>query len=78
MTGVATRDPSSGEDKMNIGCRGVPSERRKSGPGVEPRTCKGAYRAEITFTSTNVNMATLAKGVRLRALNMNPEAAWMD
>ena len=30
------------------------------------------------FSSTNVNMATLAEGVRLRALNMNPEAAWID
>ena len=30
------------------------------------------------FSSTNVNMATLAEGVCLRALNMNPEAAWID
>ena len=36
------------------------------------------YRAQIAFPSPNVDIATLAKGVRLRALNMNPEAAWID
>ena len=30
------------------------------------------------FSRTNVNMATLAEGVCLGALNMNPEAAWID
>ena len=31
--------------------------------------------AEITFSSTSVDIATLVKRVRLRALDMNPEAA---
>ena len=39
---------------------------------------KDAYRAEIMFSSTNVDIATLGKGVHLRALNMDPEAAWID
>ena len=39
---------------------------------------KGTHGAEITFSSTNVDnkfIATLAKGVHLRALNLDPEAA---
>ena len=39
---------------------------------------KGAHGAEITFSSTNVDnkfIATLAKGVHLRALNVDPGAA---
>ena len=42
---------------------------------------KGAHGAEIRFSSTNVDnyfIATLAKGVHLRALNVDPEAAWLD
>ena len=33
---------------------------------------------EITFSSANVDIVTLAKGVRLRALNVDPVAAWID
>ena len=39
---------------------------------------KGTYKAQITFPSTNVDIATLAKGVYLGALNMNLVAAWID
>ena len=38
----------------------------------------GTHRAGITFSNINANIATLAKGVHLRALNEDPEAAWID
>ena len=31
-----------------------------------------------TFSSTNVDIATLTKGVHLRALNVDSVAAWID
>ena len=36
---------------------------------------KGAYGAEIMFLSTNVDIATFAKGVHRRVLNVNVDIA---
>ena len=36
---------------------------------------KGAHGAEITFLSTNVDIATLVKGVHRRVLNVNVDIA---
>ena len=52
------------------------SEKRKSGPGVE--MLGKARTGRNTFPSTNVDIATLTKGVRLRALNVDSVAAWID
>ena len=37
--------------------------------------CKGAHGAEIMFLSTNVDIATFAKGVHRRVLNVNVDIA---
>ena len=37
--------------------------------------CKGAHGAEITFLSTNVDIATLAKKIHHRVLNVNVDIA---
>ena len=44
---------------------------QKLSQGMKILLGKGAHGAEITFLSTNVYIATLAKGVRRRALNVN-------
>ena len=49
---------------------------REGKVGKESSHGRVAHGAEITFTGTN--QATLAKGVHLRAFNVDPEAAWID
>ena len=39
---------------------------------------KGAHGTQVTFSSTNVDITTMAKGVRLRALNVDSEAVWIE
>ena len=46
--------------------------------GQESSHRRVAHGAEITFTGTNVDKATLANGVHLRAFTVDPEAAWID